>query len=164
MRWVLAAALALGIAQPAWSLSCMRPDITQDYAFAAASEDRYIVVKGNLVFDETLLPKRDVDLSKRPQPTTDIPAWFDGHSLTRDGFVRRFQRDVILRVDCLGPWCGGTKQGKHLAFLKQEDTQFIMRVGPCPGMVYHEPTAELERVVTDCMNGKDCSPDASTGQ
>jgi hypothetical protein len=164
MRWAIAVALAASVAQPAWSLSCMHPDITRDYAFAAASEDRYIVVKGNLVFDETLLPKRDADFSKRPQATTDIPAWFDGYSLTPEGFTRRFQRDVVLRVVCLGPWCGGTEQGEHLAFLKQEDTQFVMRLGPCPGMVYHEPTLELEKKVTACMTGNGCASESGTGQ
>lgn len=164
MRWALAVALTVSVAQPASALSCLRPDIAQDYAFAAASKDRYIIVKGNLVFDETLLPKRDADLSKRPDANTDIPAWFDGYSLTPDGFDRRFQRDIVLRVACLASWCGRTEQGEHLAFLKQEGTQFVMRLGPCPGMVYPDPTVDLETTVTACMTDQNCTQADGSGQ
>ncbi|HKK97004.1 MAG TPA: hypothetical protein VJ928_02410 [Marivita sp.] len=158
MRWALISALCLTAAQPAWSLSCLRPDIARDFADAAASEDSYILVKGKLFFDETKLPKRgDGSPSDMPEGA-DIPAWFDGYSLTPDGFTRRFQRDVILRVTCVASWCGSTSNGEHLAFLKRADTDFIMQLDPCGGMTYRDPTREQERTVTRCMRGEGCDP------
>ena len=164
MRIMLAMALTMGIAQPAWSLSCLRPDVARDYAFAAASEDRYTIAKGRLSFDATRLPKQAADLHQKPPKQTDITAWFDGQSLTPDGFTRRFERDVVLRVECLGPWCGNTEEGTHLAFLKQDGTQFIMTLSPCGGMTYFNPTAEQEETALACMNGERCSSDEKIKQ
>lgn len=158
MRWALIAALGLTVAQPAWSLSCLRPDIARDFANAAASEDSYILVKGDLFFDETKLPRREDATPSQMPEGADIPAWFDGYSLTSDGFTRRFQRDVILRVNCVASWCGSTSKGAHLAFLKRADTDFIMQIGPCGGMAYRDPTPGQERTVTSCMRGEGCDP------
>lgn len=156
MRWASAGVLAILLAQPAWALSCMRPDIARDYAFAAESEDSYIVVKGDLFFDESALPKTDMRHGKRLPETTDIPAWLNGHSLTPDGFIHRFERDVVLRITCLASWCGATEKGEHLAFAKKEGTGFVIRLGPCGGMAYRDPTSEQEDTVTSCMRGKKC--------
>lgn len=158
MRWAVAALIAC-MAQPVWSLSCLRPDIARDYAFAATSDDRFIIVKGQLSFDGSALPKRNPDIYERPSPETEVTAWFDGYSLTPEGFVRRFERDVLLRVVCLGQWCGGTEPGQHLAFLKQEDTRFVIRLGPCGGMVYRDPSEAIEAKVIQCINGGQCVPE-----
>jgi hypothetical protein len=158
MRLVAGVALCLALAQPAWALSCMAPDMSRDYARAAQSDETYIVVKGDLHFDETALPDRADERQSRQRDSIDIPGWLAGRSLTADGFTKPFERDVILRVSCLGPWCGGTEKGPHLAFLKQEDRQWVMEIGPCLGMTYFDPTKAQEATVAGCFRGKTCAP------
>lgn len=155
MRGVIATALCVLLAQPVWSLSCLPPDVARDYAHASESEDRYLIVKGDLFFDETLLPKRDLATQSDDGPT-EFAAWLDGHSLTPEGFTQRFERYVILRVECLGPWCGGATTGDHLAFLKQQGTEFVLSVGPCGSMSYPDPTKAQLETVTNCMRGEPC--------
>ncbi|MFP7674752.1 hypothetical protein ACG74X_15495 [Marivita sp. S0852] len=137
----------------------MPNDIARDFNRAAASEDAYIIVKGDVVFDETALPKRDFTDQSRTRPQTDIPAWFDGYSLTQEGFTRRFQRDIVLRVTCTGPWCGGASKGAYLAFLKRENDSFVMMAMPCGGMSYKNPTPEHESRVLSCFRGEGCDQD-----
>mgnify|MGYP006950308725 CR=1 FL=1 len=156
IRWGAAVVLACALAQPAWSLSCAPSDIARDFQRAAESDDTYIVVRGDLFFDETELPDHRDQRQSRQRDATDIAAWLTGHSLTPDGFTRRFERDVILRVSCLGPWCGGTANGAHLAFLRLEDRNWILRLSPCPGMAYANPTPEREQKVLACFRGESC--------
>jgi len=159
MRLAVALAVAVALAQPALALSCMAPDIARDYASAAQSDDRYIIVKGDLFLDETALPDRVGQSQTSRHDSRDIAGWLAGHSLTRDGFAKPFERDVILRVSCVGPWCGGTVKGEHLAFLKQEDQHWVMQIAPCPGMTYADPTQELEETVLGCIRGETCTRD-----
>ena len=155
MRGLVAIALCVCLAQPAWALSCLQPDIASDYAYASASEDSYLVVKGDLFFDEAFLPRQDF-ATQSGKETTELTAWLNGHSLTPDGFTQEFERDVILRVECLGPWCGGAANGNHLAFLKQEGTDFVVTLKPCGGMTYADPTKDQIVTVTNCMRGGSC--------
>lgn len=116
MRTVLVLLGLLALAQPAFALSCLAPDIARDYHKAAQSDDTYIIVKGDLFFDETELPDRTDQRSSRARDMIDIDGWLAGYSLTKDGFTKRFERDVILRVSCLGPWCGGTSRANIWRF------------------------------------------------
>ncbi|MCK0151682.1 hypothetical protein MWU54_16690 [Marivita sp. S6314] len=159
MRRALLAACLWALAGPVWALSCLPNDIARDFNRAAASEDAYIVVKGALFFDETALPKTDFTNQTRTPPQTDIPAWLDGHSLSQAGFDRRFQRDIILRVTCAGPWCGGAAKGPYLAFLKREGTSFVMMATACGSMSYPDPTPGHEARVLSCMRGEGCRED-----
>ena len=155
MRWAVVAVL-VALAQPAWALSCMPPDVTTDFARAAESPDTYIVVRGDLIFEQSALPRGGAQAQGRNDAKTDIPAWLKGMSLTRDGFTRRFERDVMLRVSCIGPWCGGTSNGDHLVFLKQEGQNWILALSPCPGVAYPNPTRALEEQVLSCFRGEGC--------
>ncbi len=145
------------LAQPVWALSCLTPDIARDYAQVAQSAETYIVVRGDLVFDESKLPNRVDERASRQRDSMDIPAWLVGKSLTKDGFTRAFERDVILRVSCLGPWCGGAVKGPHLAFLRQENLDWVMQASPCPGLTYANPTPLQERTVMACFQGDTCA-------
>ena len=157
MRFFLILPLTIALAQPALALSCLEPDIARDFTTAAESDDSYVLVKGDLFFDEAALPKRDLSVEREP-PATDIAGWLDGYSLTPDGFTRRFQRDVILRIECLGPWCGGITKGEYLVFLKREETSFVASVSPCGGFAYKDPRPEQEATVLACMRGEPCDP------
>jgi len=144
------------MAHPAFALSCAPPDIARDFDRAAKSNDKYIIVKGDLFFDEAALPDRTAQRMSRKRNSVDINGWLTGESLTRDGFTKPFERDVILRVTCLGPWCGGTEKGDHMTFLKQEDRQWVMQIGPCPGLTYANPTNAQEQKVLACFRGEPC--------
>ena len=112
--------LAIILAQPALALSCLPADIARDFNRAAQSDDSYIVVRGDLFFDETELPGHmDLDATAQREGR-EIAGWLKGKSLTRDGFTKTFERDVVLRVSCIGPWCGGAAKGPYLTFLRQE--------------------------------------------
>ena len=155
MRWA-AAILAACLAQPAWSLSCVAPDIARDFTRAAESGDIYIVVKGDLFFNETALPGGFDRGAMQQREGVEIPAWLKGRSLTPDGFTKTFERDVILRVSCIGPWCGSAARGEHLAFLRQERQNWVIDLSPCPGMIYAQPTPEQEATVKACFRGEQC--------
>lgn len=149
----------MAFSQPAFALSCMAPDIARDFQQAAQSDDTYIIVKGDLFFDESDLPDRVDQRTSRARDSVDLEGWLAGFSLTKDGFTKRFERDVILRVSCLGPWCGGTVKAEHLAFLKQEDRQWVLQINPCPGMTYASPTVEQEQKALACFRGESCQAD-----
>ncbi|MCR9108318.1 hypothetical protein [Marivita sp. XM-24bin2] len=158
MRFGCVLAGLIALSQPAFALSCLAPDITRDYQKAAQSDDTYILVKGDLFFDEAVLPERTEQRSSRSRDRVDVDGWLSGYSLTKDGFTKRFERDVILRVSCLGPWCGSTSKGEHLAFLRQEDRQWVMELSPCPGMTYADPSPEQEATALACFRGEPCVP------
>ena len=155
----LLAALWIVLSGPASALSCLAPSVARDYVRAAQSDDSYIVVKGELFFDEDALPQRMGQRSVRPENTVDIPGWLAGKSLTVDGFSKPFERDVVLRVSCVGPWCGSTVNGPHLAFLKREGRSWVMQISACPGMSYADPSPEMEKTALDCFRGTACAPD-----
>ena len=142
----------------ATALSCIQPDVTNDYGRAAASEDEHIVVLGDLMFAEQHFPEPE-DINEPTQNGAEIIGWFNGHSLSPGGFDRRFERDVTLRFSCAGPWCGGTAPGTHMAFLKREGSSYIMTLGPCGGMVYRDPTEVQKSQAISCMRNKDCRAD-----
>jgi hypothetical protein len=159
MRLGVALAGLMSLAQPALALSCMAPDIARDYQKAAESDDTYIIVKGDLFFDQADLPDRTDQRTTRARDSVDVTGWLAGNSLTKDGFTKPFERDVILRVTCLGPWCGGTTKGDHLAFLMLEDRNWVLQINPCPGMTYAQPIAEQEQKALACFRGDDCVVD-----
>lgn len=151
--------LALSLAAPAWALSCVAPDIARDFKRAAASDESYIVVRGDLFLDEDALPGRLDRGATQQRDGLEIAGWLKGKSLTRDGFTRAFERDVILRVSCIGPWCGSTIKGPHLAFLRQEAMTWVIDLSPCPGMAYANPTPGQEAKVQSCFRGEACDED-----
>lgn len=151
--------LAIILAQPALALSCLPADIARDFNRAAQSDDSYIVVRGDLFFDETELPgNMELDATAQREGR-EIAGWLKGKSLTRDGFTKTFERDVVLRVSCIGPWCGGAAKGPYLTFLRQEGRNWIMDLHPCPGMSYADPTPEQEQSVRACLRGAPCAAD-----
>ena len=158
MRPLILCALLLGLANPAHALSCLRPDPVQDFLEADASDDVWIVVDGVLKFDEAALPPRDV-LNNDAPPATDIAARLAGKSLSPKGFQRVFDQKITLRIQCFGPWCGGTSDGaRYLAFLKREGQGYVLMANPCGARVYPDPKPALRKTLTACMRGEACTP------
>ncbi len=140
---------------PAFALSCIPPDPARDFDRAASDENQWVVVHGKLTFDKRLLPNRDGP-SNDAAPTTDIPAYFKGQSLTRDGFTNRFETPITLTARCFGPWCGGAVTNTdYLAFMQKDGDSYTMTVDPCGSNSYPKPSQEVLDRIQACMNG-DC--------
>ena len=154
---------ALGLAAlllacgPALALSCLRPDVARTYTRAAEAEKSYVVVLGEVRFDEALLPETDGTQHDRRNVT--IPARLEGVSLSKAGFTTPFARNITLEVACFGPWCGGAQSGaQYLAFLEKRGGRYVMIADPCGSWAFAKPTKAQVQQVERCMRGLDCAP------
>lgn len=147
------------VATPAVALTCLPPDVVRAYHYAAEAEGAYIVVHGRLVFDEKRLPQVDWDRQQDTPPDTLIPARLTGHALSLEGFKTRFSRRITINAQCFGPWCAGAVSGaESLTLLERTESGYVLRLDPCGGMGFAEPSqGNLEQVV-QCLRGKACEP------
>lgn len=156
---------------PAQALSCLPHDVARTYEQAARSDETYIVVHGTLTFDESRLPKTDWQNQQKTPPNTLIPARLEGMSLTRKGFVARFNRPIMLNVQCLGPWCASAKSGTdYLAFLRRTGApsglgasgqsasggSYQLDINACGGMGFAAPSGQALETVVECFRGGPC--------
>ena len=159
---MIRAALVAGLcltAEPGLALSCMAPDVAKTHARAAASEDRYIVVRGRLGFDAAQLPQTDWQNQQATPPHTPIAARITGQALSLTGFVLPFERNITLDVQCFGPWCAGAApETDYLGFLEQRDGGYVLALDPCGGMGFANPTPEMLGRVKTCFQGGPCVP------
>ncbi len=154
IRTLAFSAAIAALATPALALSCLRPDVVQTYKRAAEAEESYSVVIGTIRFDESKLPK---SVGNDSPPNTRIAARFQGKALTKSGFDMPFARNITLEVLCFGPWCGGAGSDEtYLAFLKREETGYVMEADPCGGMLFQSPTEHMLDQVERCFTGGRC--------
>lgn len=145
----------------ALALSCLPPDVARTFNFAQESEDRFIVVHGQLKFDETKLPQTDWENQGATPPNTFIPATLTGQSLDQTGFSKSFDQEITINARCLGPWCaGGVSDHEYLAFLKETEEGYSLELDPCGGMAFVEPNTEALSKVEACFQGKACKEDS----
>jgi len=145
------------IGQGAQALSCMLPDVSTKFHDLSTAQSVFLVVHGAVTFDERALPKTDHSTLKRK--TKDIPATIKGHLLTPAGYVSKFERDIVLQVDCLGPWCPNPKSGEpYLAFLKKTAQALTLELDACGGNGFANPTAAQLDQGLACMRGEVCIP------
>lgn len=157
---IVLAVLIAGIAAPASALSCLRPDLARTYRQAAEAEETFVVIHGRLDFDESRLPEVDMTRQNDTPPDTLIPARLSGKSLSRKGFERPFERRIMLNAQCFGPWCATPVPGTdYLAFLERTDRGYVLRLDPCGGMGFAEPTPDMLEKVTACFRGGACEPE-----
>ncbi len=147
---------AAGSAQ---ALSCVPPDVARAYAQAAVAPVAYVVVYGRLSFDPTLLPEVDLSRQDETPPYTPIPARMTGKSLSKGGFDRDFDRDIMLGIRCYGPWCGGVGAGvPYLAFVETSADGYVLYAEPCDAFTFPEPTREMLDQAVRCIRGEGCEP------
>lgn len=157
MRWIVFAAMML--ATPAFSLSCSPPDPVSDYKFAEDSPVRWGIAVGRLNFDPGRVPVVDWERQNDVPPSTDIRAQFVGQSIDAGGFVKPFQANVTLRVNCVGPWCASPQNGaRYLAFIKHEKGKRVINANPCGSMLYINPPKKYLDQVYQCFVGGRCVP------
>lgn len=137
------------------ALSCLPWGVTDAYLQADAADAAYIIVEGDLTFDERLLPQVDMDNQGDTPPLTVIPARIKGHAWGRGTDVP-FEADVTLNVECYGPWCAGAPLGRVLAFLRKDADGYSINTNPCGWHVFGEPSDDQMADVRTCMAGGAC--------
>lgn len=158
MRMLAAVIWAMG-AGPALALSCLAPAVERSYQRFDAAEELYVVVHGRLTLDEKQMPKGMTQDPPPPERTL-IAAHLRGASLRASGFDLPFEHDLTLEVTCLGPWCGGARNGETvLAFVRKDADGYILNVSPCGGSIFERPRAETLRAAQQCLNGGACEAD-----
>ena len=158
-RTLAPAALAALLAGPALALSCMAPDAPRSYQQADAAEERYLVVHGTLTFDDTRLPKTDLQDQGSIPESTPLPAQLTGMSLSAEGFTTPFDKPLTLDVRCFGPWCaGGTSGIEVLGFVELRESGPVLTLDPCSSMTIPDPSEQMLNQVIGCMKGEGCEP------
>lgn len=146
-------------AQIAQALSCLPHDVAATYHEAADSDDRFMIVLGEMRFDESLLPKTDLANQNDTPPDTRVPARLKGQALTHSGFLHPYDEEIVLNAQCFGPWCAGAVSGmRYLAFVNLDRDRPEVTVTPCGGFAFGAPSADLEKQVLQCHNGGTCEP------
>ena len=159
IRFVAPSLIAMFLASPAFALSCLPWGPTDAYLEAADSKSNFVVVDGDLTFDDTLLPKTDWAHQENTPAATNIPAHVRGQALSRAGYLTPFDADVTLKVLCYGPWCSGaTDGGKYVMFLEQRDTGYELQVNPCGGFAFDASDGAAAKQVLQCHQGQRCKP------
>lgn len=156
----LALCAILVLTTHASALSCQRPDAVRSYLRADADTAHWGAVIGRLDFDEGRLPRTNWDRQQDTPPRTEIRAQLVGQSLGPDGWVRPFQQNVTLRVQCFGPWCAAPQSGqRYLAFVKREDAQQVVIADPCGSWLFPAPSRQVRLRLHRCFNGGRCRPE-----
>lgn len=158
-RTLAPAALAALVTGPALALSCMAPDAARSYQQLDEAEERYIVVHGELSFDDTKLPKTDLQDQTSTPESTPLPARLRGMSLSKEGFTTPFNKPVTLDVRCFGPWCADATSGtKVLGFVELRADGPVLTLDPCYSVTIPEPDKKMLNTVIGCMKGEACEP------
>ena len=141
-------------AAPVVALDCLAHDPAVAWDIATRSDDDYLVLRGTLDFDPTLLPQTDpTGMVEHPAPPP-VPAIATGHLLTPDGFTRPVVEPVVIRSECAGPWCGQVPALETVVvFLRQTDSGLELVNSACNTWVFPDPdSAEAARVLA-CQAG-----------
>ncbi|MEX0370113.1 MAG: hypothetical protein AB3N09_05730 [Tateyamaria sp.] len=145
---------------PALALSCMPHGVPDAYLDAAGAEEGYVPVLGKLTFDASALPQVDWDNQQDVPGVTLIPARFEGEALTVRGVAQPFETDVVLEVQCFGPWCPRPDPGAMLGFLRKTSHSYVLHTNACGGYLFGNPTQEQVGQMKDCLAGRRCTPSA----
>jgi len=157
---------ALLISQPAFGLSCMRPDLVRTLNEAKASDKYYHIFVGR--FDAGPLPL-DSDMRTKDRPNVPyvdsfkhsgkkVRAGFTGYSLGKyryqDAQLTRFPVDI--ETSCAGHWCGNVPSPKQeiIAFVEVRDGQPpVLHIGACPGWTYQASNEKVQKL-RDCLDNR----------
>ena len=155
MKRLLSIALTL-MATQAGALSCLPTDPIRSFQVATESASEYLILKGQFVFDASLLPQSEVTSGLvLPQP---VPAQFQGQSLTVDGFTNPISGPITVMPVCIGAFCGGLTPGVEvIAFARKQDNTYVVDADPCGAWVF-TPDSVTEAALAACVRGEPCVP------
>jgi len=154
MRFLVLALMVLPL--PAFALSCMPYGVSDAYLLAANAEEGYVPVLGTLDFDPEMLPRVDWGNQTEVPATTLIPATFRGAALGPRGVPQDFETDVVLEVNCAGPWCPSPQPGDMLGFLRKTSHSYVLETNACGGFLFGNPRQEQIKELRDCLAGRKC--------
>ena len=131
----------------AQALSCAPSSPAQAYEMADASASGYSVVVGTFDFGASALPKSEAVVS----------AVLTGRALTKTGFSAPYSKQLRLEVSCAASWCGSVAPDHpYLVFVEQADAGLTVALGPCPTVVFPNPSPAVERAMTRCLTSARC--------
>lgn len=160
IRTAMLMALSLSLPGPAVALSCLAPDVARTFQKLDRAEERYIAVHGVLTFDDTKLPKTDMQDQASTPESTPLPAKLTGQSLSAEGFTTQFDKAITLDVRCFGPWCAGAASGAEiLGFVELRDGGPVLTLDPCNSTSFPEPEEAMLSTAVRCMQGGVCKPE-----
>ena len=144
--------------QSASALSCMRPDLGQTMENAKASDKMYYVLVGRFSHNAAPQPPIDYENQFQSKPPTITRAYFEGYSLTPNPRtdVPLYGLPVDIETSCAWPWCGSAPPSDRpqIAFVETREGQSaILRIGPCPDMVFAaEPQGGQTDMLRTCFD------------
>ncbi len=156
IRLGLTTAIIVGMGNPAFALSCIRPDPAVAFQTAVTSPNRFVIVHGSFAFDEALLKPGKTDDPNAPSYPP-IPAQFTGKGLTLDGFTTDMDRTITLVPLCVGPWCGSIPADVSvLAFVAVNGGNYELTLDACSTTVF-EASPENLALMASCLRGTGCA-------
>lgn len=149
-RVVIAATFISLVVQPAFALSCIRPDPLLSYTQARDADEVYVVVKGAFTPLGPPVPVGNEGASR-------MAARLTGEALGPDGFTVPFDAEVTVDTICYGPWCGSEMPaGEILAYVESTSSGAVIENNACGGFVFYDPhRTDLARVEA-CHFGGSC--------
>ena len=144
-------------ASPAWSLSCLRPDIVTTYEYARDAEEPFWIIRGKVLSDVPLaMPKADESGRYKDDASASTPVRVLGRGLRTDGTYRVTLQDVTLTISCFAHWCGSIALDEEL-FMAVEATATgpELIVDPCSSRVVPF-TEDGERRLLRCVRDGVC--------
>tara|TARA_R100000322_G_scaffold94439_7_gene59096 strand:+ start:7859 stop:8257 length:399 start_codon:yes stop_codon:yes gene_type:complete len=127
------------------------------YETLDASEKRYVAVRGSFTFDGEGAPEHYDENAPEEWLTS---GHVSGEVLTADGFTTQIDRDIVVVIGCVGPWCAVTEPSEDaLMFLRQEagGAALYLDVGACAPNVFPRAKEADFEAMEACMAG-DCPP------
>ncbi|MEL0439134.1 hypothetical protein [Phycobacter sp. K97] len=156
---LVASCALLGAGSSASALSCGPWGVPDAYLAASNSSRVYAILQGRLTFDERRLPRAPASNPNAAPPVTQFRASFNGELLGARDFDQAVKADVVVEVQCMGPWCGKAKSGvEYLIFAEQRGRDLIVRFDPCGQFAFAGNGHSLRKQVLDCHRGKACTP------
>lgn len=170
LRSICAAILGtMMLADSAFALSCMRPDLVKTLEDAKASEKLYYVLVGKFV---SLTPPPKIAPygnppgppgEFKPQPPTITQTYFEGFSLAKhtrsDAPLTRFPVDI--ETNCVASWCSSPPPSDRelIAFVEVREGQApLLKISPCPYWTFSAEQKKVQKL-RQCLD-KTCEPEA----
>mgnify|MGYP007059938689 CR=1 FL=1 len=156
-RMLLAAVTSMACAAQAQALSCLPMGPGDVYGIVANSEDPFVIIEGQVTFDESLLPYPSDEAPGATQEPTEIPAQVTGLLLGERMFDQPVEGEITLVAHCLGPWCGKLQSGKrYLFFARNHDGRVRAILEPCGGFFFDAEDGSAGDIVLQCHRGRAC--------
>ncbi|MEM7295501.1 MAG: hypothetical protein AAF330_02570 [Pseudomonadota bacterium] len=144
------------VGSQAHALSCAPPSLERSFLHADEADAAWWIIEGRISYDASQVPKRDL-LNNFPEDA-ELPARLEGLGLTGGGFLAPVDMEIILRVTCAGPWCGGNPgDGTAIYFVEEREEGWTHTSSPCPAWSF-EASEDAEARLLSCLEGEACAP------